>query len=55
MEKFQKKPRYSFQDEINKVIGHILWGNKDKSFSMRRLITGFMKKLLKIYLMMELN
>ncbi|MFW9895606.1 MAG: hypothetical protein ACFFD7_07370 [Candidatus Thorarchaeota archaeon] len=46
MEEFQKKPSYSAQDEINKAIGHILWGNKDKPFSMRRIITGFIKKKL---------
>jgi len=46
MEEFSKKPKYESPDEINKAIGHILWGNKRKSFSMRRLILGFMKKKL---------
>lgn len=46
MEEFSKKPDYSTQEEINKAIGRILWGNKNKIFSMRRLITGFMKKKL---------
>jgi len=46
MEEFKKKPDYSDQEEINKAIGHILWGDKNKSFSMRRLIMGFMKKKL---------
>jgi len=46
MEEFKKKPDYSPQEVINKAIGHILWGNKKKIFSMRRLIIGFMKKKL---------
>jgi len=46
MEEFSNKPDYSTQEDINKAIGHILWGNKKKVFSMRRLITGFMKKKL---------
>ncbi len=46
MEEFLKKPDYSTKEEINKAIGHILWGKKNKSFSMRRLIMGFMKKKL---------
>jgi hypothetical protein len=46
MEEFSKKPDYSPQEEINKAIGRILWGNKNKIFSMRRLITGFIKKKL---------
>jgi hypothetical protein len=44
MEEFQKKPNYSSPEEINKAIGHILWGDKEKVFSMRRLIMGFIKK-----------
>ena len=47
MEEFKKKPNYSTQEEINKAIEHILWGSKKKVFSMRRLITGFMKKKLR--------
>ncbi len=47
MEEFMKKPDYSSQEEINKAIGHILWGEKNKPFSMRRLIFGFMKKKLR--------
>ena len=46
MEEFAKKPKYSTPEEINKAIGRILWGKKNKVFSMRRLITGFMKKKL---------
>ncbi len=46
MEEFNKKPDYSSPDEINKAIGHILWGDKNKDFSMRRLIFGFIKKKL---------
>lgn len=46
MEEFNKKPDYSSPDEINKAIGHILWGDKNKVFSMRRLIFGFIKKKL---------
>ncbi|MFW9902127.1 MAG: hypothetical protein ACFFDY_12755 [Candidatus Thorarchaeota archaeon] len=46
MEEFMKKPDYSKEEEINKAIGHILWGDKSKPFSMRRLIFGFMKKKL---------
>lgn len=44
MEEFNKKPDYSSPDDINKAIGHILWGDKKKVFSMRRLIFGFIKK-----------
>jgi hypothetical protein len=44
MEEFNKKPDYSSPDEINKAIGHVLWGDKNKTFSMRRLIFGFIKK-----------
>jgi hypothetical protein len=44
MEEFNKKPDYSSPDEINKALGHILWGDKNKVFSMRRLIFGFIKK-----------
>ena len=46
MEEFMKKPEYSKPEEINKAIGRILWGDKEKDFSMRRLISGFMKKKL---------
>lgn len=46
MEEFMKKPDYSNEEEINKAIGHILWGDRAKPFSMRRLIFGFMKKKL---------
>ena len=46
MEEFSKKPKYSTQEDINKAIGHILWGKKNKVFSMRRLIMGFIKKKL---------
>ena len=46
MEEFSKKPEYSPSEAINKAIGHILWGDKKKNFSMRRLIMGFMKKKL---------
>ena len=46
MEEFKKKPDYSDQEDINEAIGHILWGDKAKSYSMRRLIFGFMKKKL---------
>ncbi|MFX1418851.1 MAG: hypothetical protein ACFE9N_08025 [Promethearchaeota archaeon] len=44
MEEFKKKPDYSKEEEINKAIGRILWGEKFKPFSMRRLIFGFIKK-----------
>jgi hypothetical protein len=46
MEEFMKKPQYSTREVINKAIGHILWGDKEKSFTMRRLIFGFIKKKL---------
>ena len=46
LEEFMKKPDYSKEEEINKAIGHILWGDKAKPFSMRRLIFGFMEKKL---------
>jgi hypothetical protein len=46
MEEFMKKPDYSKSEEINKAIGRILWGDRKKEFSMRRLISGFMKKKL---------
>ncbi len=47
MDEFMKKPQYSNAEEINKAIGHILWGDKNKLFSMRRLIFGFIKKKLR--------
>ncbi|MHA1337810.1 MAG: hypothetical protein ACTSPW_19055 [Promethearchaeota archaeon] len=46
METFEDKPKYSSKEEINRAIGHILWGNKGKPFSMRRLIFGLIKKKL---------
>ena len=46
MEEFMKKPDYSKPEDINKAIGKILWGDKGKVFSMRRLILGFTKKKL---------
>ena len=46
MEEFMKKPDYSTPEEINIAVGKILWGDKGKPFSMRRLIAGFMKKKL---------
>jgi len=46
MEEFKKKPNYSKSEEINKAIGKILWGDRNKVFTMRRLILGFMKKKL---------
>jgi len=30
MEEFSKKPKYSTQEDIDKAIGHILWGNKKR-------------------------
>jgi len=47
MEEFMKKPQYSNREEINRAIGHILWGDENKSFSMRRLIFSFIKKKLR--------
>jgi hypothetical protein len=47
MEEFMKKPNYSKEEDIKKSIGHILWGDNAKPFSMRRLIFGFMKKKLR--------
>ncbi|MFW9949447.1 MAG: hypothetical protein ACFFKA_04915 [Candidatus Thorarchaeota archaeon] len=44
MEEFKKKPEYSSREEIDKAIGHILWGDKGKAFNMGRLIFGFIKK-----------
>lgn len=46
MEEFLEKPKYANKEDIDKAIGHILWGNKGKPFSMRRLIMGFTKKRL---------
>lgn len=47
MEEFRKKPDYSNEEEINKAIGHILWGDNARPYSMRRLIFGFIKKKLR--------
>jgi hypothetical protein len=44
MEEWMKKPKYSSKDEIDRAIGRVLWGNKNKKFSMLKLIFGFMKK-----------
>lgn len=39
-----KKPKYSSKNEINASIGRILWGNKNRKFSMLKLIFGFIRK-----------
>jgi hypothetical protein len=44
MEEWMKKPNYSSKDEIAVSIGRVLWGNKNKKFSMLKLIFGFIKK-----------
>ena len=44
MEEWMKKPKYSPKDEIDVAIGHVLWGNKNKKFSMFKLIFGFIRK-----------
>ena len=38
------KPKYSSKDEIAVSVGRVLWGDKNKKFSMLKLIFGFMKK-----------
>jgi hypothetical protein len=43
-EEWMKKPKYVSKEEQNIAIGHVLWGDKNKKFSMLKLIFGFMKK-----------
>ena len=43
-EEWLKKPKYSSKDEIAVGIGHALWGDKNKKFSMLKLIFGFIRK-----------
>ncbi|MHA1111910.1 MAG: hypothetical protein ACTSRE_12455 [Promethearchaeota archaeon] len=44
MEEWMKKPKYSSKDEIAVSVGRVLWGNKNRKFSMLKLIFGFIKK-----------
>jgi hypothetical protein len=44
MEEWMKKPKYSSKKEIAVSIGRVLWGNKNKKFSMPKLIFGFIRK-----------
>lgn len=43
-EEWSKKPKYASKEEQNIAVGHVLWGDKNKKFSMLKMIFGFMKK-----------
>ncbi|MFX0049062.1 MAG: hypothetical protein ACFE8G_12970 [Candidatus Hermodarchaeota archaeon] len=44
MVKYEVKPNYANENEINKAIGKILWGKEGKKYSLMRLFLALIKK-----------